>query len=89
MLPPVDDRLLAVEVDESLKGQGVSGHIPGQVLEGLRIIRRYRLSDVRGKARMPPSQKLRGQPLRDGVFLDEPRQLRPVTHRQRRRHDAP
>jgi hypothetical protein len=47
VLPLVDDRLLAVEVDEPLKGQGVSRHISGQVLEGVRIIRRYRLSDVR------------------------------------------
>ena len=45
--PLVDDRLLAVEVDEPLKGQGVSHHVPRQVLEGLRVIRRYRLSDVR------------------------------------------
>lgn len=74
MLPLVDDGLLAVEVDEPLKGQGVSRHIPAQVLDGPRVIRRYRLSDVRGKARMPPSQQLRGQLLRDGMFLDEPRQ---------------
>jgi len=45
--PLVDDRLLAVEVDEPLKRQGVSRHITGQVLEDLRVIRRYRLSDVR------------------------------------------
>ena len=45
--PIVEDRLLAVEVDEPLKGQAVSRHIPGQVLERLRVIGRYRLSDVR------------------------------------------
>jgi hypothetical protein len=45
--PLVDDRLLAVEVDEPLERQGVSHDIPGQVLEGLRIVSRYRLSDVR------------------------------------------
>ena len=33
-----DDRLLAVEVDEPLKGQGVSGHVPGQVLDRLRVV---------------------------------------------------
>ena len=43
----VDDCLLAVEVDEPLKGQGVFDHVPRQVFEGLRVIRRYRLSDVR------------------------------------------
>ena len=45
--PLVDDRLLAVKVHEPLKGQGVPRHIPGQVLEGRRVIGRYRLSDVR------------------------------------------
>ena len=45
--PLVDDRLLAVEVDEPLKGQSVSDHIPGHVLEGRPVIRRYRLSEVR------------------------------------------
>jgi hypothetical protein len=42
------------QLDEPLKGVRVSRHIPGQVLEGLRIIRRYRLSDVRGKAQVIP-----------------------------------
>jgi hypothetical protein len=45
--PLVDDRLLAVEVDEPLKGQGVSGHVPGQLVERLRVVPRDRFSDVR------------------------------------------
>ena len=84
MLSLVDDGLLAVEVDEPLEGQGVPRHIPGQVLDGLRVIRRHRLSDVRGESGMPPRHQPRGQLLGDGVLLDEPRQepLAEETHQR-------
>ena len=44
--PLVDNCLLAVEVHEPLERQGIADRIAGHVLEGLRVVRRYRLADV-------------------------------------------
>jgi hypothetical protein len=70
----IDDCLLAIDVDEPLQRQGCSHDIARQVLDGARVLRRDRLSDVRRDTWMLPSHQLLAQLLRDGVFLDEPRQ---------------
>ena len=54
----VQHRLLAVEVDELLEGEGISDEVGGGVLQALLVFGRDRLTHVGGEAGVSPGEQL-------------------------------
>jgi hypothetical protein len=63
----IQDGLLAVEIHEFLEGERRADHVAGHILDGLLVLERDRLSDMRREARMAP---------RGGAVYHTPRSYR-------------
>jgi hypothetical protein len=67
----IENRLLAVEVDQLLERERVSDEVGGGVLEALLVRSRDRLTHVGRETRMPPGEQLLDQLLGDGALVEE------------------
>jgi hypothetical protein len=61
----------AVEIYELLERERRTDHVAGHILDGLFVLERDRLTDVRREARMSPGEELPSEILRDRVSFDE------------------
>jgi hypothetical protein len=63
-----------MEVDELLERERIPDDVTRHVLDGLLVLERDRITDVRREARMSPGQGLPGEFLGDRVSLEQARQ---------------